>query len=468
MSVPDATPLRAKRSLAWLWLAVAALAVLVAVGAIWVGTRPHNSIITPTVSLVLPAPSGEPSGSPLASPSTTGVAVPGQVTVDPSLPSALPLPANIWSKTGPGWVLATYSPAVITYAGDANEPTVERTRQVVYLVSPTGTRYQVLELDPNDQLSISSWTAGEDVAYIEKCGAAAFCQTQTGPTYVLDLVSGATKPADAPAGADYVGLTLPDSARLWFRPSGDAYPYAGDGFLDRAGSFSNFGGGWTVPRTSPDGAWVSLQHWDPKPAGTEYAASGVLKVSTGAAQIAPAPEPGLSCQPYEWTDGNQVLEWCTGDPAGDRWFTVDPATLVASEVASPLPADAGLSVSHDVSVTPGVWAGLYGIEGALMWTDADGTVGIDDHGTLTKLVLVDAAGAPLQTVWPRVAVNGVAYFVGHQAAVDQASPETVVAYNVKTGRQTVLVPSPPAGPASEVGVSDTQQAVGITSWVVAP
>jgi hypothetical protein len=127
-----------------------------------------------------------------------------------------------------------------------------------------------------------------------------------------------------------------------------------------------------------------------------------------------------------------------------------------------------LSVSHDVSVTPGVWAGLYGIEGALMWTDPDGTVGIDDHGKLTKVVLVDAAGVPLQTVWPRTAVNGVAYFVGHQAAVDQGSPETVVAYNVKTGRQTVLVPSPPAGPASEVGVSDTQQAVGVTSWVVAP
>jgi hypothetical protein len=121
-----------------------------------------------------------------------------------------------------------------------------------------------------------------------------------------------------------------------------------------------------------------------------------------------------------------------------------------------------------VSVAPGVWAGLYGIEGALMWTDPDGTVGIDDHGTLTKLTLVDAAGDPLRTAWPRTAVNGVAYFVGHQADVDQGSPETVVAYNVATGRQTVLVPSPPAGLAAEYGVSGDGRAEGVTSWVVAP
>jgi hypothetical protein len=469
MSVPEATAVGAKRSLAWLWLVVAALALLVAVGAIWMATRPHNTDAVPTIPPTA-TPSDEPSGSPLASPSTTGIAVPGQVTVDASLPSALPLPADIWSKTGPGWVLATYSPAVITYAGDANGPTVERTRQVIYLVSPAGTRYQVLELDPNDQVSISSWSAGENVAYIERCGAEAFCQTQTGPTDVLDLATGDATPSAGPAGADYIGLTLPGSTRLWFGfdPSGDAQPYAGEAFLDRGGSFASFGGGWTLPRTSPDGAWVSLQHWDPAPEGGSYASTGVLKVSSGAAAMSQEPEPGLSCQPYEWTDANKVLAWCTGDPAGDRWFTVDPATLVSSEVASPLPALEGLSVSHDVPVAPGVWAGLYGIEGALMWTDPDGTVGIDDHGTLTKLVLVDASGVPLQTVWPSTAVNGVAYFVGHQADVDQGSPETVVAYDVKTGRQTVLVPSPPAGPASQVGASDTQQAVGVTSWAVAP
>jgi hypothetical protein len=468
MGVPDAAPLPAKRSRTRVYLALGGLAVVVAAGATWAATRPHDTLLPVASPSASATPSAESSTSPLASPSTTGFAVPGQVTVDPSLPSAQPLPSDIWGKTGPGWVLATYSPAVITYADDANGPTVERTRQVVYLMSPTGTRYQVLELDPNDQVSISSWTGGESVAYIERCGSGAFCQTQTGPTFVLDLKTGDATPATAPAGADYVGLTLPDSARLWFQAPGNAGPYTGQGFLDRAGSFSNFGGGWTVPRTSPDGAWVSMQHWDPAPAGGNYASTGVLKISTGAAEIAAAPETGLSCQPYEWTDGNQVLEWCTGDPAGDRWFTVDPATRVASEVASPLPASGELSVSHDVSVAPGVWVGLYGIEGALMWTDADGTVGIDDHGTLTQVALVDAAGAPLQTVWPRAAANGVAYFVGHQAAVDQGSPETVVAYDVKTGHQAVLVPSPPAGLAAEYGVSEDGRAVGVTSWVVAP
>jgi hypothetical protein len=468
MSTPEVATLRGKRSRAKVWLVAGVAVALVAAGAAWVATRPHNSAITPTFSPALPTPSGDPSGGPLASPSTTGFAVPGQVTVDPSLPSALPLPSHIWDKTGPGWVLATYSPAVITYEGNANGPTAERTRQVIYLVSPTGTRYQVLELDPNNQVSISSWSAGESLAYVETCGASAYCQTQTEPTFALDLQSGQFKPAGEPPKADFIGLTLPNSTRLWFESSGDTWPYAGAGTLDRSGDLVSFGEGWTMPRTSPDGAWVAMQHWDPDPVGGNYASSGVLKVATGAVEIAPTPETGLSCQPFEWTDGNQVLEWCTGDPAGDRWYTVDPATLVASETASPLPAEAGLSVSHELSVAPGVWAGLYGIEGALMWTDADGTVGIDDHGTLTKLVLVDAAGTPLQTVWPRAAAGGIAYFVGHQAAVDEGTPETVVAYNVATRRQTVLVPSPPAGPAAEYGVSNDGRAVGVTSWVVAP
>ena len=82
--------------------------------------------------------------------------------------------------------------------------------------------------------------------------------------------------------------------------------------------------------------------------------------------------------------------------------------------------------------------------------------------------LLDAAGTPLQTVWPSAEANGVAYFVGHQAAVDQGSPETVVAYDLASGRQTVLIPSPPGGPAAEYGVSDLGRAEGVTSWVVAP
>jgi len=468
MSVPDAPAPRARRSPAWPWLAVAAFALVVAAGAIWAATRPHDVVIDDPTGPPPATPSAEPSGSPLATPSTTGIALPGQVTVDPSLPSARPLPAGIWSTTGPGWVLASYSPAVITYGNDPNGPSAERTRQVIYLVSPAGARYQVLELDPNDQVRISSWTAGESFAYVEKCGTDAVCQTHVGPTYLLDLVNGATKPADGPPDADYIGLTLPHSTRLWFESSGDAWPYTGMGTLDRAGDFVEFGTGWTDPRTSPDGAWVSFQHWTPGAQNGEFAATGVLATLGSAVQVSGQPGQGLSCQPYAWTNDIQVLEWCTGDPGGDRWFTVDPATLKASEIASPLPALGQLSVSHDLSLAPGVWAGLYGTEGALMWTDPDGTVGIDDHGTLTKLTLVDAVGTPLQTVWPSAAVGGVAYFVGHQAAVDQGSPETVVAYDLASGRQTVLIPSPPAGPAAEYAVSDLGRAEGVTSWVVAP
>src|SRR5690349_21533340 len=94
-----------------------------------------------------------PAASPTPAPSITvdadGRALPGFVTVHQELPPALPAAPGTLETTGPGWSLQTYRPEVapvVTVSGVT--PGFEPTVQVVYLVSPEGRRYQLLELDP--------------------------------------------------------------------------------------------------------------------------------------------------------------------------------------------------------------------------------------------------------------------------------------------------------------------------------
>ncbi|MBN2177477.1 MAG: hypothetical protein JW722_07455 [Demequinaceae bacterium] len=110
--------------------------------------------------------SESPSSSPKASMSPSvltpspeftviGVSTPGEVTVAPSLLEALPLPEGIWDEAGDGWVLAGYAPS----ASD-----VPAEHYVLYLVSPEGQRYQVLELDPDSGWQVLGWEGGESPA----------------------------------------------------------------------------------------------------------------------------------------------------------------------------------------------------------------------------------------------------------------------------------------------------------------
>ena len=399
--------------------------------------------------------------------STSGTALPGQVTVDSSLPDAKPLPAGIWAQTTPGWVLATYEPTVVTFDPSTGAPSPERARQVVYLVDPDGTRYQVLELDPNSPLSISSWTAGQSVAYVEKCGGNPFCNDETGPTYVLDLTTGALSPATVPAGADHVAANLPGQARVWLQASDDVYRAGAHVFLDRNGAFSDLGDRWEQPHVSPDGRWVALDRWDPLPGGTYTVTTGIIDVAAGTLSPVPAYDPAAGCSFYEWTEDDRISEYCYASNGTESWVAVDPATLATTPTGSPLPAPGQVAVSHAVLVSPGVWAGLYGSGGSLMWQDPDGTVGISNHGAPAKVAPLDAGGSPLAVSWAVAAVNGIVYFEGKHVAVDEGGPRAVVAYDAASGTQNVLLPTPPGGPAANPALAANQEALGVTSWVVA-
>ncbi len=451
------------------WLIAGAAVVALGAGATWVAMRSPGDEGQPL------GPSASPGASPglPANPSTSpsDLALPGQVTVDPSLPSALPLPPGIWGQTGPGWVLATYQPQIQTWGDDGISTTTETTRQVIYLVSPEGTRYQVLELDPNNPIRIDSWSAGETRAFVA-CGDfdSEVCSWGSGSTATLDLTTGVSTPYGEDAGADHIELTLPGSVRLWIGASDGSFPSTAAAFLEHGGVFEPLGQGWEAPSLSPDGAWVSLDRWDANPDGTNTSRTGVVATATSAVMTLPDIDPALGCSSYGWSEDDQVIEWCAQEGVDtNRWFTVDPATGVATEFVPVAlgPNDAG--VNHSVWVAPGVWAGSYGLGDPWMRDDASPSVGIDDHGILKVLDLLDANGESLVASAVRTAVDGIVYAYGQRTSFEEGvSPITVIAYDSETGRQTILLPEPPAGPTVGAPPSFDVQAIGVTSWMVAP
>ena len=443
-------------------------AVVVGVAALLTGCG--NSGTGPSIS---PGSSASPgSNSPGATTAPIDLAAPGKVTVDPSLPSADPLPAGIWASTTSGWVLATYRPSVEpTPDGEASQA-IPATRQVIYLVSPDAVRYQVLELPVSPAIMITSWSAGDSHVFVRGCESDP-CYRASGPTAVLDLTTGAITPYDAPAGADSIAFSLSPTTRVWVR-EGDAlsyqHPDPDSTFLERNGTFTSLGGGWQVSGgPSPEGTWLGLERWDANPDGTFVERVGVAALSTGAVRALPPFDNGLGCSPGGWLDTGAMLLTCyDGSGDGATYKSVVPSTGVITDLPStPPPGSDEATVLHSVQVSPGVWAGPHGYGDPELW-DMESTFGIDDHGTLREVPILDKYGVALPTVGAVAAVDGVVYLVGQRATRDEPGTTTMLTLNPTTGKQTVLLPEPPGGPEAAIAPDDyTIFAVGMTSWVVA-
>jgi len=105
-------------------------------------------------------PSPSPSASP--SPSETGFAWPGFVgslTTDPHVPDASVITRDVWASTGPGWALVSYRETWVKDGADDRGP------QVIYLVSPAGDRYELVNV-PGDTVSVLAWAAGSPTAAV--------------------------------------------------------------------------------------------------------------------------------------------------------------------------------------------------------------------------------------------------------------------------------------------------------------
>ncbi len=110
----------------------------------------------------VPAPSGSGTVSPTPGPNpsaTDGSSRP--VTVADGLPSANPATAAIVSSAGTGWVLAVFDSSFRPVDG---EPTAGE--RVLYLVSPTGDRYEVANLSDYSAPRLEAWDTNRNVAFI--------------------------------------------------------------------------------------------------------------------------------------------------------------------------------------------------------------------------------------------------------------------------------------------------------------
>ena len=256
--------------------------------------------------------------------------------------------------------------------------------------------------------------------------------------------------------------------RFWTADGAERPP----AFVENDGAFMELGGeGDTlgyVPRgdISPDGNWIVL-----RAEGGPWSRE-VVSTATG---IGTAP-PDLKCELIRWEDATHVLTGCRTD-AGGSFATLDVTTGDAVAAPDPYPntyRSTGPWLFPDLLVSPGVWVGNYGDmrDGASWAAQADFAAGVDEHGTLREIVILDAAGQPAHRAVAEFVRDGVVYLAAEREAWNDnpSSPDFVVAYTLATGRQTILIPEPPAGPASASdtsgdGIGDNPR--GVTSWVVA-
>ena len=259
-----------QRAVARPWLAGAVVAMVMLTACDKAAADPTP---TPSPSVTVSSP------EPTATTDADGRALPGFVTVSADLPAAQSAPAGVLSEAGPGWSLQTYRPQVepvTTFSGVT--PGFPATVQVVYLVSPTGQRYQLLALDPAKPLVINSWTAGESVAYVTQCDPLD-CDP-TAPTEMLDLTTGELSEVTSlttttSLDADMrIGATIVGSHRWW---QNDATASA----LESAGHLTVVQHDWRAVSASPDGAYLAVVRGDEY---SPYVTAGVavVDVATGA------------------------------------------------------------------------------------------------------------------------------------------------------------------------------------------
>jgi len=417
---------------------------------------------------------------------TSSYALPGEVTIDESLPDALPLPEGIWDEVEPGWVLVNYMPTILGQSDNPPYPVIEHTKHVVYLVSPEGIRYQVAEFDPYHFFSIDAWTAGETVAYISSCAEPTYCLWQ--PTALLDLETGEI----TSVGYPMMGSTpqfisaLPDGTRIW------AQQGVGGGYLETGGqgnrSWTQIDRRWSaqypvVP--SPDGNYLALgtsDEWlrSPSLAGDDNGSEVlVMSLTNGEETLTPSLDGDWYCRPLDWLEPTSLAIRCESYSEGRfAYYIYDLVTGELSEGdvghydgdSSPrhyVPYDP--YVQRDVQLGYGQYAGRYfdGRPEQELGSRDPYPLGIDDHGVLTPVNLLSQAGETLPYFEIKDHVGPLIYISAESSY--NRTDETIVVYDMDTGSQRILIGPPLAGPTFgwDPDVDDGLFAFAILNWAVA-
>ncbi|WP_456845190.1 hypothetical protein, partial [Cellulomonas sp. P5_C6] len=148
-----------------------------------------------------------PSPSPSSTPSPTLV-----MTSSPGLPPMAPLPDGLLEATTPGWVLAQSRPSYGPQDGVSGEGT--DVADVVYLVSPQGGRYRVLDRPLSAGLALLHWRAGEARALVLEYADGSRSSADSRPAW-LDLRDGSTTPVEGVGALPELVTMTVDGTTVW-------------------------------------------------------------------------------------------------------------------------------------------------------------------------------------------------------------------------------------------------------------
>lgn len=409
---------------------VVGLAAVGVVGtAAWAGLRfttpPPAVEPTPTVqptptATSTPTPTGTPSLTPSPTPSTTTTP---PVPASFGQPSSVPVTPAVLRSAKVGWVLAVSAPQYLHGEGDV----VSAGPPVLFLVSPAGDRYKVLEMA--HEYWLVHWAAGQTHAIV---------QVAKGPYRSLDLLTGELDPVagitddDQWVGVDSAGRTI------WQNTAGRVLAVAPDGTSTVLA--------WTLV---PLGGPLSPNH---DLIGSGY---GVFDLKAERKRFFQPPSNGASCSTLGWLSDAEVVIGCSESDGQYRTYSTpftpdwDPVT----------------SQPH-----PQPWQ-LDGIEpGSVRWVEqlTDGrlvVVGTDQEGRSTVVV---KDGSSVTTAWraewladAHVEVAGTLVLL--TLDTDDSADELLV-YDAMTGTTTVLMPVP-TDTGEEYGLGGIVWWSGVTSSV---
>ena len=442
------------------WMALAAVACLALAAC---GSLKDNPTPTPSASVSYDLPSPVPT----VTVDADRRALPGYVTESGELPPAQQAPTTLLDQATAGWSLATYRPSVapvVTVGGVV--PGYDATVQVVYLISPEGQRFQLLDLDPTVPIVIDSWTAGESIAYVRQCEPLD-CDPAT-PTQQLNLATGEISPLALDVAGMRVGATLPGSVRFW----ADGATRAA---LETDGRLTGYPVSWTAVSASPDGLYLAVERArDESPLLS--AGLAVVNAETGRlTDIAMLwPEP-LQCTAFRWR-ADDTLDISCYDPAREEWrvFAVGPGAeqMVENKSATATPPAEGPWVEPDFFVSDDAWAGPYTADAAARLVSTSTAVGLARNAGFEPLAVPDAGVGTARVV---ASANGSVYVEAEQgsraesqAGAPQIGLKSVWRYDLAADRWYELAPLPPGGPTRGLLASQGAPASGLTSLVVAP
>lgn len=239
---------------------------------------------------------------------------PASATAAPAAPPAArgveaAIGAVPWTQVGPGWLLATWSQAIVTMPGEErppNEPSPETSTATLYLVDPAGGRYPVTTFPPpgeNVAPELVDWSGDGGHALFRALSA-------TSTAIVVDLRTGTQKT-----------LTVNGFPRFT-RPGGKALLVSSESGPDsRAATLERVDLAGNTELTYPTdklGSTFNGQYLS-TPDGTRLvlgtSAGLVLMGNDGAIGATLSIPDQADCRPVRWWDaGRTVLATCT---AGD-------------------------------------------------------------------------------------------------------------------------------------------------------